>query len=119
VSKPVRIQRKRAKGWRAPEGAVYVGRGCGLPWGNPWKVEAAIEAGYSDGHKMAAYAFGRWLKGDPSFKRAELDPERDWILANIESLRGKTLMCWCPPDRACHADVLLELANAPPPGTEG
>ncbi|MFB7446821.1 DUF4326 domain-containing protein, partial [Streptomyces mirabilis] len=21
------------------------------------------------------------------------------------------LMCWCPPGRPCHADVLLELAN--------
>ncbi len=26
-------------------------------------------------------------------------------------LRGKDLACWCPLDRPCHADVLLELAN--------
>jgi Domain of unknown function (DUF4326) len=27
-------------------------------------------------------------------------------------LRGKNLACWCRLDRPCHADVLLELANA-------
>lgn len=31
---PKRIQRKRVKGWRMPEGAVYVGRGS--KWGNPF-----------------------------------------------------------------------------------
>lgn len=29
-----------------------------------------------------------------------------------EELRGKNLACWCPLDQPCHADVLLELANA-------
>lgn len=33
---PVRIQRKRARGWKAPEGAVYVGRPS--RWGNPFTV---------------------------------------------------------------------------------
>jgi len=27
-------------------------------------------------------------------------------------LRGRTLMCWCGIDRPCHADPLLEWANA-------
>jgi hypothetical protein len=31
---PQRIQRRRVKGWRMPEGAVYVGRGS--KWGNPF-----------------------------------------------------------------------------------
>lgn len=26
-------------------------------------------------------------------------------------LSGHDLMCWCPLDQPCHADVLLELAN--------
>ena len=30
-------------------------------------------------------------------------------------LRGKDLSCWCAPDLPCHADVLLELANAGEP----
>jgi hypothetical protein len=31
---PVRVQRKRTKGWRMPENTVYVGRGT--IWGNPF-----------------------------------------------------------------------------------
>ncbi len=27
-------------------------------------------------------------------------------------LRGKHLMCWCRLDQPCHADILLEVANA-------
>lgn len=110
---PERIQRKRTKGWRAPAEAIYVGRGCGMPWGNPWKAEDAVEAGYRDGPKMAVYAFRRWLAGDPAFKRSDVDPGRDWILANVAGLRGKNLMCWCALDKPCHADVLLEMANNP------
>jgi hypothetical protein len=36
VSKPVRIQRKRTKGWKMPPNTVYVGRGS--QWGNPFKI---------------------------------------------------------------------------------
>jgi hypothetical protein len=33
---------------------------------------------------------------------------------DVSPLRGKSLACWCAvTDRWCHADVLLELANAP------
>jgi hypothetical protein len=36
-------------------------------------------------------------------------------LADImRELRGKNLACWCKPGEPCHADVLLELANAEP-----
>ena len=38
MSAPKRIQRKRTKGWRMPEGAVYVGRGS--RWGNPFRWES-------------------------------------------------------------------------------
>ncbi len=31
----------------------------------------------------------------------------------IDPLRGKNLACWCALGAPCHADVLLELANAP------
>jgi hypothetical protein len=33
-------------------------------------------------------------------------------LAALRGLRGKDLACWCPLDYPCHADVLLEIANA-------
>lgn len=35
-------------------------------------------------------------------------PERP----DLTPLRGKSLACFCALDQPCHADVLLELANA-------
>ena len=94
---PVRIQRKRTKGWRMPEGVVYVGRPS--RWGNPIPTELTE---HFDAAGRAQYV--------ASLTRAELDAIR-------RELRGKTLACWCPltyPDgtlHPCHADVLLEIAN--------
>lgn len=35
------------------------------------------------------------------------------LIADIErDLRGRDLACWCSLDQPCHADVLLEYANA-------
>jgi hypothetical protein len=33
----------------------------------------------------------------------------------LQEIRGKNLACFCPLNQPCHADVLLELANAPTP----
>jgi hypothetical protein len=30
---------------------------------------------------------------------------------DLAPLRGRDLVCWCPLDQPCHADVLLEVAN--------
>jgi hypothetical protein len=40
--------------------------------------------------------------------REEIERNPDWLAP----LRGHDLACWCPLDQPCHADVLLELANA-------
>ena len=34
------------------------------------------------------------------------------LTPDLAELRGKDLARWCPLDQPCHADVLLELANA-------
>jgi hypothetical protein len=38
----------------------------------------------------------------------------DWLTAETArtELAGHDLGCWCPPWEACHADVLLRVANA-------
>lgn len=92
---PKRIQRRRTKGWRMPEGAVYVGRGS--QWGNPYTI---AEMG---GRREAVAAYIRgWLN----------DPIRLVKASHvIHELRGKDLACWCPLDQPCHADVLLDIAN--------
>ncbi|EPX82062.1 hypothetical protein Salmuc_02429 [Salipiger mucosus DSM 16094] len=38
-------------------------------------------------------------------------PPIEEIFAMQTVLRGRDLACWCPLDRPCHADILLELAN--------
>ena len=106
---PRRIQRKRAKGWQLPTGAVIVTRPT--KWGNPFTEAAARKAGRREPHAWIVSAHRRWLKGDPEF--ADHFPEqRRRVLADIGELRGKTLCCWCRPEQPCHADTLLELANS-------
>lgn len=115
---PKRIQLRRTKGWRKPADAIVVSRPS--KWGNPFTVEAAIEAGYvqQDGPDARAFlvqCFKDWLANSPFGETWWMGPEsdlrRDAILANIRELRGKDLCCWCAADRPCHADILLELAN--------
>ena len=43
---------------------------------------------------------------------AGISYEKAAILSALPSLRGKDLACWCKPGEPCHADVLIELANA-------
>lgn len=139
MSAPKRIQRKRAKGWRMPEGAVYVGRPT--IFGNPFRAYKCDCCGYWDvrddngvtylvDHK---YVRQPWVRADRSTWTTLLQAARDavrlyndeltyWVGGRmkwdpvfreaVESLRGRDLACWCPLDHPCHADVLLEIANA-------
>ncbi len=109
---PQRIQRRRSKGWRMPDGAIYVGRPS--KWGNPYRITSARMVVDPWGHEHycedgAARAVAvRLYREDVWYGRApfdELDPAE---------LVGKDLVCWCPIDQPCHADVLLELANTDP-----
>jgi Domain of unknown function (DUF4326) len=78
---------------------VYVGRGRGSRWGNPFRTPR-------DGTREQVIAkYEHWLVHQPE------------LMAALPQLRGKILGCWCAP-KPCHADVLLRLANdddAPPP----
>lgn len=112
---PKRIQRRRTKGWRMPEGAVYVGRPT--KWGNPFAAVDVLEAYGGDEARARAdcvrsyrEAIRRWC-GVQEFDVIAFRP------SEIATLRGKDLACFCPLDQPCHADVLLELANAPDEGS--
>ncbi|QPG72649.1 DUF4326 domain-containing protein [Mycolicibacterium mucogenicum DSM 44124] len=48
---------------------------------------------------------GAYPSGDGRFVRFTVKDIR-------RQLRGRDLACWCPLDQPCHADVLLEVANA-------
>lgn len=75
-----------------PPEAVYVGRPSS--WGNPFVI------------------------GKDGTREEVIEKYRDWLRSHywiaeaaVTHLRGKDLVCWCAP-LACHADVLLEIANA-------
>ena len=47
--------------------------------------------------------------------KAEIEDQRrtrDHVFNHLHELRGHDLLCWCRAGQPCHADVLLELANA-------
>ena len=120
---PVRVQRKRSKGWKMPPNTVYVGRGT--KWGNPYKV---VE-------NMVYEKDGEWeLKitciNDEEAKRACIELYTEYLLPYkhgndldlfffsvgnyeqiVNELKGKNLACFCPLSEPCHADILLRLAN--------
>ena len=102
-----RIQMSRRKPWRqlAPD-AVIVARGkAGEPWGNPHPVSDPCPE--CDGRRhtrdeaIALY-------------REHLLAHPDLVDRIKRELAGRDLACWCKPDEACHADLLLKIANEEP-----
>ena len=145
MTTPIRIQRKRVKGWRLPPNTICVTRPG--PWGNPFvvgEVSDASKLGYQTPKELcgvmvrdaahAADLFNRWL-------HSLSDVALGWRIS-LHVLRGKNLACFCPVWQCeaghkfgdeikltarmkycptcsrpllrapCHADHLLELANA-------
>lgn len=108
---PQRIQRRRTKGWKMPPNTVYVGR-PGY-YGNPFTIGDRQVAAYAGRpprdvtDAATAVALYRDMADAPAYHGGALFRQRVQ-----RELRGKTLACWCPLDQPCHADVLLELANA-------
>lgn len=137
---PLRIQRSRAKGWRMPDGAVYVGRGS--MWGNPYRVanvqvesrgelsnvlavEDVRDGSIVQTHFLSVRAATEWavfryrteisaalLLPDVA---ATADPDAHWRAQHLPEIAGKPLACWCKLSHPCHADALLDLANAAQP----
>lgn len=69
---------------------VYIGRPS--KWGNPF-----VMCSEADRARVIAQ-YRAWILTQPH------------LLAALSELKGKRLGCWCAP-RACHGDVLAELAE--------
>jgi hypothetical protein len=69
---------------------VYIGRGRGSVWGNPYRI------GEDGDRETVIRKYREYLNSSPS------------LMAKLTELKGKTLGCWCAP-KACHGDVLVEL----------
>ena len=105
---PVRIQRKREKGWRLPENTVCVTRGT--HYGNPFKIGTLqphpleyLGMVYVESNQHATVLFDNWLDCAPVGKE---------LLKRIKrELPGKNVACFCHPEDYCHGDIILRRAN--------
>lgn len=101
---PTRIQLKRSRGWRIPPGAVKVDRSTW--WGNPYRVSESASAAQTVQALRAEIEKNGFFTG--LLKGRSMKINRSMI---EQKLKGKSLACWCPLESACHADLLLEIAN--------
>lgn len=109
---PERITLSRTTGWRMPPNTVKVDRStC---WGNPWIVGSlGIPDAAEAVRRFRASVIGFESNGSWCKPVASRDSYIGRIIARAPvELRGKNLACWCKPGQPCHADVLLEIANA-------
>lgn len=95
TERPVRVQRKRTKGWRMPPNTLYVGRPS--LFGNPYQISYRGRLWAVSEYKKALFSGLGW--GNLRINMAK------------SLLKGKNLACWCPLDKPCHADILLKIAN--------
>ena len=86
-----KVLNKRTASKEELSNSVY----CGRPsiWGNPFV------SGKDGNREQVISKYIDWLETQPQ------------LLSQLHLLRGKNLVCWCAP-KACHCDILLELANS-------
>lgn len=74
---------------------VYIGRGS--KWGNPFSHKMGTKADHVVAtRKEAVEKYEEWIRTQPE------------LMADLSSLEGKVLGCWCSP-KSCHGDVLVKL----------
>lgn len=119
---PIRIQRRRSKGWRMPEWAIYVG--SPTKWGNPFwhaqrfcgvetalRLYAGAASGVFDPSKFKDMPDGPFHIAARDFEEFTKTFRDGFAYEVKRELRGKDLACWCSLSNACHADILLKIAN--------
>ena len=108
LQRPKRVQMSRQRPWRAEHpDAVIVARPS--KWGNPYRVggTAMVESDWHGDRVTIEYEMTPALAIE-LYRQRFIHDSRE-IRAE---LAGRDLACWCPLDKPCHADVLLEIANA-------
>jgi len=82
-----------------PSDAIYVGRPT--KFGNPFSHLPSSAAIFrTESREEAVEKFREYLEYDTELKKMVK-----------EELKGKSLVCWCSPQK-CHAEVLMEIANS-------
>jgi hypothetical protein len=80
----IHIRDKKGK-----DNELYIGRGS--KWGNPYRIG-------TNGTRAEV------------IRKYRLYAEEKFSYADIQELRGRTLICYCKP-KACHGDVLVSMVN--------
>jgi hypothetical protein len=79
---------------------VYVGRGRGCVWGNPFShLPDAFGTFKVKSRAQAIQRHKEWVLSEPEL-----------VAAIKRDLKGKVLGCWCKP-KSCHGDTLAAIAN--------
>jgi hypothetical protein len=105
---PERIQLSRAKGWRMPPNTVKVDRTT--LWGNPFHTHGD---GIRMSNELAVSLFSDMIKKNNGWVASRRGGQSIISVDDVRrELGGKNLACWCGPNEKCHADVLLNIANA-------
>lgn len=78
---------------------IYIGRGKGSIYGNPFSHMEGTMAQYKVGtREEAVEKYREWVVNQLN------------IMNNLPKLKGKVLGCFCYP-LTCHGDVLVELVD--------
>lgn len=113
---PIRVQRRRTKGYKLPENTVCVNRGT--KWGNPYKViywdkswtvfKVALRKPDEEinSYRSKELAISASIKLYTSYIHGLIKSKK----LDITELKGKNLACFCSLKSKCHSDVLLKLA---------
>ena len=123
MTQPIRVQRKRTKGFKLPENTVCVTRGT--KFGNPFKIGNFYQ--YGNLGFMSPCSPDSIAEANKSGKYIFISSNEDAVFhyekyitglmypRNFKELKGKNLACFCKDGDVCHADILLKLANEPEP----
>lgn len=118
MTKPVRLQLSRKVGFsierlsRETNGLPVVNVARPSRWGNPWRIGPRFESGGVVIPEVTRESAVQIYRDYWSLMLTPDYPGIEAVRASLQELRGKNLACWCKPGEPCHADVLLELANA-------
>ncbi len=78
---------------------VYIGRGHGSVWGNPFThIEKGTLAKYVVPYDQVLEKYEEYVRADAQ------------LMLRIGTLRSKVLACFCKP-KPCHGDVLVKIWN--------
>jgi hypothetical protein len=118
AEKPIRVQRKRTKGYKMPPDTVSVTRPGW--WGNPFVIGGHYKLG-TPGTAMTYIRAYEWEPGYTTLKTKEeciewyekyLELSPTMTKRIKEELRDKNVACFCPLDQPCYGDIILRIANS-------